>query len=353
MSKDIINRLISLEKEQNIKIIFACETGSRAYGISSSESDTDIRFIYVNNLDHYLSFENKGQSICIREQNYDICGWDIKRALELLKKSNLSVLEALHSPCIYLKDEEIYEKLISLSKKTFNPVALHQSFLNIIRKNYNNPEPKSYFYVIRAYLSILWLKQFQKFPPLNFQELLNGVNLTKELKTIIKECIARRFDCRHPDLDKFIEDMLQANILLPQQSLNLPEGELIEILKFTIFKYFPPKHHKLEKLKEDLKNFVEEREWEKYHSLKNLAISVSIESAELLEHFQWWDKNPENLSAEEKKEISYEIADIFTYLLHICRKLDIDIVDTALEKLEKTKLKYPPETYRGKYEKPK
>lgn len=353
MNRDIINKLISLEKEQNIKIVFACEAGSRAYGVPGSESDTDIRIIYVKNLNHYLSFKKEDQSISIKEKDYDISGWDIKRFLELLKKSNLSVMEALHSPNIYLKDEEIYEKLISLSKKAFDPSALYHSFLKIIRNNLDSPETKSYLYVIRATLSILWLKKFQTFPPLNFYKLLDVVYLEEKIKAIIRKCVTSRFNCKSPELDAFIESVLNESFTLTHKSQNIPDQELIEILKFAIFKYFPPEYHKLEKLKEDIEKFVEEREWEKYHSLKNLAISVSIESAELLEHFQWWDKNPEKLSEEEKKEISYEVADIFTYLMHICRKLDVDIVDTALEKLEKTRLKYPPETYRGKYERPK
>ena len=109
----------------------------------------------------------------------------------------------------------------------------------------------------------------------------------------------------------------------------------------------------LDEINKDLQLFIKEREWEKYHTLKNLAISVSIESAELLEHFQWWDKKPEDISEEEKKEIGYEIADIFTYLLHLSHKLEIDILQITKEKLEKTKQKYPVDKFKGKYNKPK
>ncbi len=106
-------------------------------------------------------------------------------------------------------------------------------------------------------------------------------------------------------------------------------------------------------LTKKIEEFVKEREWESYHTPKNLAISVSIEAGELLEHFQWENKKPEEFTHEEIKEISYEIADVFIYLLHLCNKLGIDIIDTAFEKLEKNKEKYPVSKFRGHYEKQK
>lgn len=353
MKEDITEKLELLEKSHSIKIIFASEVGSRAYGINDDDSDIDIRFIYVQNLDHYLSFRREEDSISFKDKNYDISGWDIKRALELLKKSNLSILETLYSPHIHIKDDDIYNRLLNISKKAFNPVGLYHSFSSVIQKNLNNPDKKSYFYVVRAGLSILWLKQFGTFSPLNFIELIEKVNIPLELKEIIQNCLVKKFNCKNPQLDMFIENIIRDTPYLDQKSIAITDKELVDLLKYIIFNYFPPQNNNLERLKKELRQFVEERQWQKYHSLKNLAISVSIEAGELLEHFQWWDKIPEELSETEKKEIAFEVADIFTYLLHICSKLKLDIVDITLEKLQETKLKYPPEIYRGKYEKPK
>ncbi len=108
---------------------------------------------------------------------------------------------------------------------------------------------------------------------------------------------------------------------------------------------------KIKILQEKIKEFVIEREWSSYHTPKNLAISVVIEAGELLEHFQWEDKKPEDFTKEEIKEISYEIADVFIYLLHLCDKLKIDIVDASMKKLEINKEKYPTKKYKGKYKK--
>ncbi len=108
----------------------------------------------------------------------------------------------------------------------------------------------------------------------------------------------------------------------------------------------------IDKLIEEIENFVRERNWERYHRPKNLAISISIEAGELLEHFQWEDKEKEEFTPDEIKEISYEIADVFIYLLHLCTKLGIDIIGASFEKLKKNREKYPVEKFYGHYERP-
>lgn len=353
MNKDLFEKLKSLEKSHSIKIIFASEVGNRAYGIKHNASGIDLRFIYVNPLDHYLSFGSKLNSITYKDKIYNILGWDIKRFLELLKKSNLPILETLYSPNIQIKDDEIYQRLLDISKKAFNSLSLYHSLLEIIQKKWKKSNKKGYFYSIKAGLSILWLKQFESFPPLNLLDLIEKINIPFEMKAIIRNCLIKKINCKHPQLDMFIEKISRDSPYLAPKAVAVSDEELSDLLKHTIFKYFPSRNNSLERLQKELKQFVDEREWDKYHSLKNLALSVSIESGELLEHFQWWDKKPDELSENEKKEIMFEVADIFTYLLHICNKLKLDIVDITLEKLQATKLKYPSEIYKGKYAKPK
>lgn len=94
---------------------------------------------------------------------------------------------------------------------------------------------------------------------------------------------------------------------------------------------------KLEKLKRVIKQFVDERDWNKFHSPANLAKSISIEANELLECFQWDD---ENYDLDNVKE---ELADVINYCIQMSIVLDLDISTIVLEKLEKTKLKYPVE----------
>ena len=95
-----------------------------------------------------------------------------------------------------------------------------------------------------------------------------------------------------------------------------------------------------------LLKFREERDWEQFHSPKNLAISISIEAAELLEHFQWV-KESEILTSEEKHEVAKELADIFNYVIMLAEDLGIDIVESSKEKIEENGKKYPVEKARG------
>ncbi len=94
---------------------------------------------------------------------------------------------------------------------------------------------------------------------------------------------------------------------------------------------------------QEIKKFVDERDWGKYHTPKNLAISISIEANELLEHFQWNELSFEEIRGNEEKfrEISHEIADVFIYLLMFSYNLGVDVKRIIMEKLEMNRKKYP------------
>ena len=93
----------------------------------------------------------------------------------------------------------------------------------------------------------------------------------------------------------------------------------------------------MEELMKEIKQFNEERDWDKFHSAENLAKSISIEAGELLECFQW---DSENYN---KEDVCEELADVFTYCIQMAMKLDVNPKEIILKKLEKTKKKYPVE----------
>ena len=112
----------------------------------------------------------------------------------------------------------------------------------------------------------------------------------------------------------------------------------------------------LQELKSRVRGFVSERRWEKYHSPKNLAMSLAIEAAELMEHFQWIESKRSFSSAKNKKqreEIADEMADVLAYLLALSNVSGIDLSESIERKMRKNELKYPAAKFRGRYRKPK
>ena len=98
----------------------------------------------------------------------------------------------------------------------------------------------------------------------------------------------------------------------------------------------------LQSLTQALRDFAKEREWEQFHSPKNLASALTVEASELLEHFQWLTEDQSrNLPAEAKAKVAAEAADVLLYLLQLCDKLQIDLVEAAQIKLAVNAEKYP------------
>lgn len=109
-----------------------------------------------------------------------------------------------------------------------------------------------------------------------------------------------------------------------------------------------PMNSDLQSLTESLRDFAKERDWEQFHSPKNLAAALTVETAELLEHFQWLtEEQSRNLPAAKQAEVAAEAADVLLYLLQLCDKLGIDLVQAARQKLALNAEKYPVDRSRG------
>jgi NTP pyrophosphatase (non-canonical NTP hydrolase) len=101
-------------------------------------------------------------------------------------------------------------------------------------------------------------------------------------------------------------------------------------------------------LRDALRQFANEREWGRFHSPKNLAIAISVESAELLEHFQWLSEaDCADIQVEMKAKIGDELADVLLYVVQLADKVDIDLTKAARDKLQKNAVKYPVDKSRG------
>jgi predicted nucleotidyltransferase len=266
MKAKILEKLKEIENEHKIKILYACESGSRAWGFESPDSDFDIRFIYVNKLDYYLSIENKRDTIEIVDGELDFVGWDLKKALYLLRKSNPSLIEWLNSPIVYLKDEEFFNRFSDLMKKAFNIKALMYHYLHMAKTNYREylkgdlVKIKKYFYVLRPILALKWLEDKRSIPPIEFNKLLNSVNIPEEIKKEILKLLEKKKVKKELDLEPRIEilnEFIEENISYYERYLKnldvnikpLEAKEFDDLLKEMIFKYDLEACYSLSKLK--------------------------------------------------------------------------------------------------------
>lgn len=234
MENLIKSRLIEIESDNNVKIVYACESGSRAWGFPSANSDYDVRFIYIRPLEWYLSIDEQRDVIeyPITEQLLDINGWDLKKALQLLRRTNPPLLEWLGSPIIYLEKYSVAEKMRQLAKEYYSPSACLYHYLHMARGNFRDYLQgdtvwvKKYFYVLRPLLAMKWIEEGLGIAPTDFNVTLEKLALAGELK----EAIANLLESKRsgdeldkgekiPVISNFIESELEhwENSKIPQK----------------------------------------------------------------------------------------------------------------------------------------
>ena len=186
-----------MEKEKEIKILLACETGSRAWGFPSPDSDFDIRIIYVHRKDWYLSLSEKRDSIELMLENndIDITGWDLRKSLRLLQKSNAPLLERIQSPILYKSNSAFLVEINELAKSQYSRIATIHHYLSMAKKfmdELKEDEPfklKKFFYALRSATACKWILEKEDLPPIEFQKMLDGLNLESYLINRIYELI--------------------------------------------------------------------------------------------------------------------------------------------------------------------
>lgn len=106
--------------------------------------------------------------------------------------------------------------------------------------------------------------------------------------------------------------------------------------------------NELTQLRDLVRQFVDERDWDQFHTPKNLSSALAVEAAELLEHFQWLKTGgPEELGADKLREVRHEMADVLVYLVRLADKLDVDLMAAVTEKMVQNRAKYPADQVRG------
>ena len=181
MTTEIQQQLTRLETQHNIQILYAVESGSRAWGFASVNSDWDIRYIYVHRPEWYLQIDDKKDS---QEEmlpnDLDLAGWELRKALRLFRKSNPSMLEWLDSPIVYREQFTTAGRLRELQKQYFNPRACLHHYLSMAEANYNDyllkdmVRTKKYFYALRPILACDWIRTTDTMAPTEFVKLLDS-----------------------------------------------------------------------------------------------------------------------------------------------------------------------------------
>lgn len=178
MKEIILQKLREMEAAEHIRILHAVESGSRAWGFASPDSDYDVRFIYVRTPEYYLKLEKK-RDVIERPINdaLDISGWDLDKTLRLLHKSNPTVFEWMSSPLLY-RETEFKSKIAPLLMYYFSPRTGIYHYLGTAKSNYTaylrdkeEIKAKKYFYVLRPLLACQWIMDKGTPPPMLFAEL--------------------------------------------------------------------------------------------------------------------------------------------------------------------------------------
>ena len=216
MQQVILSHLKESEQQNGVKVLLAVESGSRAWGFHSAESDWDVRFVYVHNLDWYLKV-NEGRDVIehMYDDDVDLVGWDLRKTLRLFQKSNPSLLEWLHSPIIYYADGVFLSRMRGLEPAFFNPIKTMYHYANIYIKHdkrylQNAAYPmKRFLYYLRGILACRWVEERQSMPPVLFVDLVNGTVKEEAIRQHIQELLALKKASKENDLKEVNSDLVE------------------------------------------------------------------------------------------------------------------------------------------------
>lgn len=238
----ILGRLAQIETDHSVEIVFAVESGSRAWGFSSEDSDWDVRFVYRRRPEEYLRLIKSPDTIgkSVKGALYDVHGWDVGKALLLGLKSNATLLEWTQSPVIYRWSSPADDLKRCLSRVAERK-GLVYNYYNLARTSVDEiaaaqtPKMKTYLYGLRAALALRYMRMYQGLPPMNITELMEGAELSEILREPLLEMIAKKssgqehtLTNRKPVLDTFLADETElAGATKPERSQVVSDEKLL------------------------------------------------------------------------------------------------------------------------------
>lgn len=220
MRETILAKLDEIEKRENIKIIHCIESGSRAWGFASPDSDYDVRFIYVRPKEFYLRLDKTRDVIEWQlDETLDINGWDLQKALTLLHKSNPTLFEWNSSPIVYRTTDE-WQRISTIINRYFVAKSGLYHYLSTAKSNYREylkgetVRLKKYFYVLRPLLACKWILAEGTPPPMLFRTLMEKY-LDEEIRPDVEKLLDMKINT--PEISEGkrmdrINDYLERNI---------------------------------------------------------------------------------------------------------------------------------------------
>ena len=220
MREIILQKLQEIEETESVTILHAVESGSRAWGFPSPDSDYDVRFFYVRPAEYYLRLDRTRDVIeCPIDEVLDINGWDLDKTLRLLHASNPTLFEWSQSPIIY-RTTELFQSFQPIIRAYFSAKSGLWHYLSMAEGNYQEylkgemVKAKKYFYVLRPLLACRWILERGTPPPMLFTDLVE-TQLEPELRPVVEDLLRVKMDTleiglvpRIDALNVFIEENL-------------------------------------------------------------------------------------------------------------------------------------------------
>jgi hypothetical protein len=231
---DIEGRLARVAREEGVRLLMAVESGSRAWGFPSPDSDYDVRFLYIRPRRDYLALKPV-RDVIERPivDEIDLNGWDLRKALGLLLKHNAVLSEWIESPIRYIADDQVIARLADLASRHFDPRGYARHYASLGRGTVERwlsgdgqIAVKRYFYALRPALSVRALRlDPSRRPPMTMQALMQAAQITPQLVDQIDELIARKAQTKEagntirlPEIEQLILDELDRVGEVPERS---------------------------------------------------------------------------------------------------------------------------------------
>jgi hypothetical protein len=226
-----------------VYITYAAESGSRAWGFASPDSDYDVRFIYWHDHDWYLDlFEHRDTIEWMSDdKQFDFVGWDIRKALRLLYKSNPSLIEWLTSNQIYVDYNNFKDDLLTIANDHFSQKAMMFHYYSMAYGNWKKyivgrdaVALKKYFYVIRPLLNVRWIQRYGTIPPIDFETVLNDGKFVSNVYGYLNLLLQSKRETQEAELvDKqevgCIKDFIMHELRECQEAAQAAEPRKIDI----------------------------------------------------------------------------------------------------------------------------